>query len=383
MLCDLMGWDFAFIFMKYGPKWRQHRKLMYQSFRPSVVPHFQPHILKSTHSFLRNLLKNPESFEYCLRHMAAELILLITYGIEVQPEHDPHVERAEKALINVAENITPGRWLVDSLPWLQYIPEWVPFAEFKRRAREWRIHATNMVELPYQEVRDDILAGRGIKSFVAEGLQAISDNENFEEWEHVVKNVAGMMYSAASDTTVFTILNGILALMCNPQVLKKAQAELDSVVRPGQLPDFKDADSLPYLAALIKETWRWGTVVPTVAHFIESEDVYKGYRIPSQSIVLANTWAISHNEEVYPDPFSFNPERFLKDGALNPEVRDPESIAFGFGRRECPGKHFASLSVWMTMACLISLFDISKSVDENGNTIEPTLEWTSATISYD
>lgn len=40
-----------------------------------------------------------------------------------------------------------------------------------------------------------------------------------------------------------------------------------------------------------------------------------------------------HDETVYPKPFEFNPDRFIKDGKLNPEVKDPGHAAFGFGRR--------------------------------------------------
>ena len=40
-----------------------------------------------------------------------------------------------------------------------------------------------------------------------------------------------------------------------------------------------------------------------------------------------------HNEDDYPDPAVFKPERFLKDGKLDPDIRDPSMIAFGFGRR--------------------------------------------------
>jgi cytochrome P450 len=41
--------------------------------------------------------------------------------------------------------------------------------------------------------------------------------------------------------------------------------------------------------------------------------------------------AMLHDEDIYPEPHKFNPERFLENGKLNPNVRDP-TVAFGFGR---------------------------------------------------
>ena len=43
--------------------------------------------------------------------------------------------------------------------------------------------------------------------------------------------------------------------------------------------------------------------------------------------------SILHDSKVFNDPMEFRPERYLKDGKLNPDVRDPDSAAFGFGRR--------------------------------------------------
>jgi cytochrome P450 len=63
------------------------------------------------------------------------------------------------------------------------------------------------------------------------------------------------------------------------------------------------------------------------------EDVYEGYRIPEGATVIANIFAITRDEEMYPDPSEFRPERFL---GPSPQL-DPHKFVFGFGRRACPG----------------------------------------------
>ena len=118
-----------------------------------------------------------------------------------------------------------------------------------------------------------------------------------------------------------------------PEFQTKAQAEIDRVLQ-GALPAFGDEESLPYVTAILLEVFRWKPVTPfSVPHALTSDDVYRGYRIPGGATVVPNIWSMMHDEDMYPDPFTFNPERFLKDGKLNPAVRDPRNIGFGFGRR--------------------------------------------------
>jgi cytochrome P450 len=49
-------------------------------------------------------------------------------------------------------------------------------------------------------------------------------------------------------------------MVCHPEIQEKAQEELDRVVGQGQLPDFSDEASLPYIRALVKETLRYDVV---------------------------------------------------------------------------------------------------------------------------
>ncbi|KAF9457678.1 cytochrome P450 [Collybia nuda] len=356
--------------MVNGLMGREHRRLMHHSFHPSAAVKLRPHELKATHHLLRKLLDDPgiDGLMGHLRHMIVETIVSITYGIEVLPEGDPYIKNADDALKPLVIAGIPGTFLVDAFPILRIAPDWMPFADFKRKAKEWRMLARRMVDTPFNAAKRNIELGGAPPSFTSISLGNMDENGDLERQETVIKNVAGAMYTVISSC--------VLALMVNPDVLKKAQNEIDSVVGLGQLPGFEDEGSLPYIAAITKEALRWREVAPiAIPHFCDDEDEYNGYLIPAGSVVIPNSWAMLHDEKIYPDPFTFNPDRFMKDGKLNPAIKDPAHAAFGFGRRICPARYMAYSSVWIAIASLVATFDIKKPLDEKGQVIEPSLEF--------
>ena len=80
-------------------------------------------------------------------------------------------------------------------------------------------------------------------------------------------------------------------MAANPEVQKRAQAELDAAIGPHRLPEFSDEHALPYIRAVAKELLRWRSVVPYgIPHRSLEDDEYRGYLIPKGSIVVSNIW---------------------------------------------------------------------------------------------
>jgi len=162
----------------------------------------------------------------------------------------------------------------------------------------------------------------------------------------------------------------ILCMVLHPEVLKKAQAEIDKVIGDNRLLDFDDMKSLPYLSCVIKEVQRYACPAPLVIpHRVMQDDEYRGYLIPKNSTVLANVWAMMRDETVYPDPYKFIPERYM--GKMDENAAIQVDSIFGFGRRACPGKLFAESNTWLFVANVIAMFDIEKAVDAAGKPFTP------------
>ena len=79
----------------------------------------------------------------------AGTIMSMTYGVEVKDTDDPLIGLAEVAVKSASQSIIPGAYLVDLIPILKYIPEFVPGAGFQKKARVWRKVQEDSREKPY------------------------------------------------------------------------------------------------------------------------------------------------------------------------------------------------------------------------------------------
>lgn len=383
LLAEMMGWDSSLPQLPYGPRFRKHRRLILDHFNRGVNS-FRPTQRDEAYILLRDLLETPDAFLQHIRRFAAGTIMKITYGHTVRSNDELYVRLAEEAGMDTVTGGSPGSVLVDFFPALRHIPTWMPGAGFKRHALRTRIKVRNMHDTPYEMVRKATAAGTAIPSFtstlisdnLAAGTSPVHDEED-------IKGVAGTLYGAAADTTSATLATFFLAMILHPEVFAKAQAEIDRVVGTDRLPDFQDRTSLPYVESLVKEVYRWHCPVPlAVPHRSIKDDQYRGYDIPADTMIIPNVWAMTRDEQMYPEADLFNPERFMNQNGKEADQTDPRDFIFGFGRRECPGKVFADANVWLVSACIIAAFQAPISRNEFGEKVVPPTQFTSGFVRH-
>ncbi|XP_065855143.1 iridoid oxidase-like [Euphorbia lathyris] len=165
------------------------------------------------------------------------------------------------------------------------------------------------------------------------------------------------IFFAGTETTSGTIDWIMVELFRNPQSMERVKEELNRVIGPKRNIEESDIDQLPYLRAVIKESMRLHPVIPFLLPRNTTEETkFMGYVIPKDTQVFINAWAIGRDAEVWEDPLSFNPERFLGSN-IDYRGQNFELIPFGSGRRICVGMGLAHRVLHLIVGSLLHCFD--------------------------
>ncbi|KAI3737188.1 hypothetical protein L2E82_27183 [Cichorium intybus] len=196
---------------------------------------------------------------------------------------------------------------------------------------------------------------RNKRKTMIEVLLSLQESDPEYYTDAMIRNFVLALLAAGSDTSAGTMEWTMSLLLNHPEVLQKAQSEIDQVVGKDRLVDESDITNLPYLRCIINETLRFKPAGPLLVPHEASEDcVIGGYNIPGGTMVIVNQWAIHHDPKVWTDPEKFIPERFT---GLEGTRDGFKLLPFGSGRRSCPGEGLAVRVLGMTLGSIIQCFD--------------------------
>ncbi|GAA6033612.1 hypothetical protein JCM8097_001483 [Rhodosporidiobolus ruineniae] len=367
MTSELVSRGLRMTFMPYTDLWRRERRLLHQLTSPQASKQYEGIQEMESAQLVRDMLHKPKDFwGHCQRY-AGSTIMQIAFNKRAPTHTDSAITDMRKINEAMTKTAVAGRYLVDSLPFLNWIPEL--FAPFKQDAHRIFDDTLALFQSHVDGVKANVEQGDDRHCFAKYILE---NQEAYQLKKEEATFLAGAMYGAGSDTTADALSTFILTMLLHPSVAATAQAELDRVVGSTRLPSFSDQKDLVYCQAVVREMMRWRTVIAGgLAHASTEDDWYEGYFIPKGTIILANHWAIHLDPEIYPNPEKFDPTRFINSetGELQgTKYSELGHHGYGFGRRICPGKHIAERSLFITFTRLLHCFTftppLSPSTDE-------------------
>ncbi|WVZ62739.1 hypothetical protein U9M48_012449 [Paspalum notatum var. saurae] len=184
------------------------------------------------------------------------------------------------------------------------------------------------------------------------------DNEGAHGFtRHHIKGILMDTFAGGIDTCAVTMIWIMSELMRNPRVMRKAQAEVRSLVGNKPRVDEEDVKNLSYLKMVVKENFR---LHPPGTLLIPRETIrgceIGGYDVLPGTRVFVNVWAMGRDPSIWENPEEFMPERF-EGSDVDFRGSNFELVPFGSGRRSCPAVAMAVANLEFVLANLIHCFD--------------------------
>ncbi|KAI0032975.1 cytochrome P450 [Vararia minispora EC-137] len=361
---EIMSRDNWGLGMHYGDRWRRWRKWQHMCMNAKYARNYRPFQTYESSVLLRDVMNGPQTYKKHFERFATSLTFSVAYGSRIKSLNDPLLKENRTAGSAFAATMVPGKYLVESWPWLLWLPK--PLQWFRNPMEERGAMNTALYTRLFRDVKAKMDVGSA-KPCISMLLWEEGPSPDLTEVE--MAYFTAMPFAAGTTTTFGSLELFVLASILHPHCVVKAQSELDTVVGRSRMPSFDDESSLPYVRAMIKEAMRWQVVAPTgLAHATTADDEYEGFHIPKGATVWGNINAISHDPELFDEPDVFTPERFLN--ATHPRLVDFD-LPFGFGRRICPGRAVAEQALFIVIARMLWAFDFSPAIDDAGRPLLP------------
>ncbi|KAJ7257797.1 cytochrome P450 [Mycena rebaudengoi] len=356
---------------RYTENWRTLRRAAHAILTPQASARHLPIQQAEATQLLHDILRQPQAYRAHTRRYSSSVIMSVLYGKRSPRYETPQTTAFFKAQHEWDLLLEPGTTPpIDFIPILKLVP--ARFAKWKRDCAKVRKLQRDLYFGLLDETKKRLSAGEENGSYMEEIL---TRQEEFGMDREMTGYLGGILIEGGSDTTSLYIQSLILALIAYPEAQKKAQEEVDRVVGEHRMPTLDDLERMPYIRAIILEVHRFRPVAPLlIPHATLAREEYKGYVIPKGATIFVNALGIFHDPELYDDPENFIPDRYLltkngtKPGVDGSNLRP--NLAFGVGRRTCPGIHLAQNSININTMNLVWAFNFETDTDSAGNPVK-------------
>ncbi|TRY84943.1 hypothetical protein DNTS_019022 [Danionella cerebrum] len=331
----------------FSEGWKAHRRVIHKALHHSVsgslhsvIEKQAHHLCQVLHSYGRKPVDLSEDFTVA----ASNVITTLTFGKTYEKASE--VLQDLQGCLNKIVSLWGSPWIsaLDSFPLLRKLPN-PPFSQLmKEVARRDELIGKHIEEFKKSDQKQGGTVTSSLLQCVAAGAVDCMKLTNV----HVHMTTVDLLIGGTETTAA--LLNWTVAfLLHRPEVQDKVYEELRDV----QHPQYSDRHRLPYLSALVAEMLRLRPVAPlAVPHRAIRNSSIAGHFIPKDTIIIPNLYGAHHDPEVWDDPYSFKPERFLEGGGGSLRTLIP----FSGGIRLCLGEVVAKMEMFLFLSYLLQNF---------------------------
>jgi cytochrome P450 family 110 len=332
------------IFTLEGSRHRRERRLL--------MPPFHADRMQNYGGLIRDLVKQAMSqlsidTQFSARNLAQEIslnvILKVVFGIH-QGDRFNRLKSLIVELINSLQSPLLGSFLL--FPSLQQDwgvrSPWGYFLSLKRQ----------IGELIYAEIRDRHTQPNAMGSDMLSLLISARDEAGQPMTDAELHDELITLLVAGQETTASAIAWALYWIHRHPQVAEKLFLELNQL---GKDPDPMTVVRLPYLTAVCNETLRLSPIaILTVPREVKEPIELMGYPLEPGTRLYGCIYLTHQRPDLYPDPKSFHPERFLVR-----QFAPYEFLPFGGGTRRCIGEALAQFEIKLVLATMLSQYRLT------------------------
>ncbi|KAH8682644.1 cytochrome P450 [Xylariales sp. PMI_506] len=362
----------------YDSQLKLHHRLLSQSLGAIAAPKYQPLIELETHQLLKDIMElatqnggsaTTTNIYIPLERAQSSAILALHYGLRIPGCDAPilhEIIRIQQRVTYLAAN--PG--LPDLIPPLRHLP--AALSPWKRSADE--IYHTQLELYTRLYNHGKSAPGWNATKQAHSAAEKYGDSDRGGDFDTDLAFSLATSVQGGMETSPRQLLWLFVAGLAYPGWWTRAQAVIDAAVGRARLPQFTDRAALAYADAVAHEVVRWRPIAPAgIPRRADRDDRLGDVKISKGTTVLTNAWGLGRDAAVFDpalgDVHDFVPERWLVggkdcDGEGKEKLRtDLPQPAFGYGRRMCLGKKFATDSLFLQVARILWAFNL-EPIDE-------------------
>ncbi|NWR01824.1 CP46A hydroxylase, partial [Paradoxornis webbianus] len=328
--------------------WRKQRRIMDPAFSRSYLIGLMETFNEKAEELMEKLEEKADgktefSMLSMMSRVTMDIIGKVAFGLELNALSDDQTP-LPNAVTKIMEGLNKAR-----NPFIRFMPGNQKLVkEARESVRLLRRVGKECIDRRREAIQNGKEATVDILTQILKGdaLEETRDDENILD-NFITFFVAG--HETSANEMTFTVM----ALGQHPEILERAQAEVDEVLGAKRDVDYEDLGKLTYLSQVFKESLRLYPPVSGTLRRLEKELVINGIRIPANTTVFLNTYVMGRMEKFFKDPLTFDPDRFSKDAPKPYYCYFP----FSLGPRSCIGQVFAQMEVKVVMAKLLQRFE--------------------------